>query len=1080
MTDPGRSARPVVGFISTWPVYQGATFDRHAPALMQGIASAAAEHDCDLLMAAGVISTQEGLRWRSVWPVPADDTDLIPVGPWNTDGLIVALDDLTHAQSEYVGDLQRSGFPIVFTAPEAPGICVVADNRGGIRTAVEHLIEHGHRDIGFIAGKQHRGGDSAERLEAFIESMTAAGLRADERLIAYGEHRRDGGYGAMTRILGDGASFSAIVASNDLSCIGAMDALAERGRRVPHDVAVIGFDDILDARSHDPALTTIRLPTFALGQQALVTVLQRISGAGGPDVVVAPTRLIVRRSCGCSLERTVRPRAEAVSTDPTGALVEAMASAAYAEANHATEDELRDECQRLLAAILEAAGPGTDPQALLLALTDVLESAEARGDDPHLWQSAVSALYRERVLLGRAAGPLDEAAILATADIARSTIAERAQRRTTSVLLEHMDTRSRLGLLTSQLLAAHEIPETTRILGEQLPGLGVRDLLACRFLDDGEDPGDVSEILLATGIEGAESGRTLLTREFPPTDLYPRDEPIGMLVLPLQMGAAARGFVAMTTSDLEVAAAIVVNLGAAIRSSELYAEATAGRRMAEDANRVKSRFLSTVGHELRTPLSVVIGLSDLVLREARQDEELPPSLLADLERLGESAAHLGQLISDVLDLASGETGRLRLRLASVDLSEALKEAVTVAAEMAEAGGLDFEARVPASGPSVRGDATRLRQIVLNLVSNAVKFTPSGQVTLELIESDGLVTVTVTDTGIGIPADDQTVIFSGFSGAPRIPVHGRSGLGIGLTIASDLVALHGGHLEVRSPIEAGHGSAFSFSLPVLDGTEPDTLGSGLGEDTATAALKSVRGDAPTIPNVLIVDDDPGLVDVHARLVVEAGARPLRASSGHEALEVLRAEPVDLVMLDLGMEDGDGHEVLRAMRDAPETRNTAVIIVTGQDLGEDDLAELDRGVIAIVSKGILGTTETRARIEAALAHRRLLGASARQVVRRAALYIDHHHVEPITREDVAREVAISSDYLTDCFRQELGVTPMTFLTRCRIRHARELLETSDEQVTTIALVVGFSDASHFTRTFRREVGVSPRAYRQAGRN
>ena len=174
--------------------------------------------------------------------------DFVPVGPWNTDGLIIIPDDFTNSQFEYVQDLSRAGFPVMLTTAERPGPLVAVDNAGGIQQAFDHLVQHGHRRIAFIAGKKGRGGDSAERLAAYRKALQEAGMQADERLIAFGEHRREDGRLAMQTILATGAPFTALLASNDLSGLGAMDVLRLSGRRIPEDVAVIGFDDILEAR----------------------------------------------------------------------------------------------------------------------------------------------------------------------------------------------------------------------------------------------------------------------------------------------------------------------------------------------------------------------------------------------------------------------------------------------------------------------------------------------------------------------------------------------------------------------------------------------------------------------------------------------------------------------------------------------------------------------------------------------------------------------------------------------------------------------------------------------------------------
>jgi transcriptional regulator GlxA family with amidase domain len=177
--------------------------------------------------------------------------------------------------------------------------------------------------------------------------------------------------------------------------------------------------------------------------------------------------------------------------------------------------------------------------------------------------------------------------------------------------------------------------------------------------------------------------------------------------------------------------------------------------------------------------------------------------------------------------------------------------------------------------------------------------------------------------------------------------------------------------------------------------------------------------------------------------------------------------------------DGFEVLEAMAADPAMRDIPVIVVTGRDLREDELDRLNGSVATILGKGVFTNQEIVGRIEAVLSSAPALGAATQLLVRRATAYIEAQYAEPIDRDDIARHVAITPDYLSDCFRQELGITPITFLTRYRIRRARELLETTDLMITEIAMATGFSAVSHFTRTFHREVGLSPRAYRRGRR-
>ncbi len=231
---------------------------------------------------------------------------------------------------------------------------------------------------------------------------------------------------------------------------------------------------------------------------------------------------------------------------------------------------------------------------------------------------------------------------------------------------------------------------------------------------------------------------------------------------------------------------------------------------------------------------------------------------------------------------------------------------------------------------------------------------------------------------------------------------------------------------------------------------------------------------------MVDDDPNTLDLHTRIIQSQapGRRVLRARSGKEALDILAQERVDLVLLDLMMPELDGFGVLEAMRARPETRDIPVIVITGQVLTEADMERLNRGVATVMSKGLFSLDETLAHLEAALARRRRLSREAQALVRKAMAYMHSHYTTSISRQDVAQYVGMSEDYLTHCFRQELGMSPIAYLNRYRVLQAQRLLRETDKDITTIALEVGFASSSYFSRIFKRHAGVSPLVYRRAG--
>ena len=229
---------------------------------------------------------------RPAWPVVSDDADFVPVGPWNTDGLLFISPLRVEQRRAYARQLQADGFPVVFVGTGDGTPAVVADSEMGFRHALAHLSAHGHRRVAYIAGDPLDPGDSLARLNSFRRLREGLGLDPDEALVEPGRHSERGGYEAMQPILARGRPFTAVLASNDSSALGAMRALAEAGLRVPEDVAVVGFDDTPEAAANVPPLATVRYPLFETGRKAVERLVDVILGTPGlPDTIAIPTRL---------------------------------------------------------------------------------------------------------------------------------------------------------------------------------------------------------------------------------------------------------------------------------------------------------------------------------------------------------------------------------------------------------------------------------------------------------------------------------------------------------------------------------------------------------------------------------------------------------------------------------------------------------------------------------------------------------------------------------------------------------------------------------------------------------------------
>jgi YesN/AraC family two-component response regulator len=235
----------------------------------------------------------------------------------------------------------------------------------------------------------------------------------------------------------------------------------------------------------------------------------------------------------------------------------------------------------------------------------------------------------------------------------------------------------------------------------------------------------------------------------------------------------------------------------------------------------------------------------------------------------------------------------------------------------------------------------------------------------------------------------------------------------------------------------------------------------------------------IRSILVVDDEPNTLEMQARIVQahSSSNRVLTAGNGREALEVMRRETVDLVLLDLQMPELDGFGVLEQMRGQESLRKIPVIVVTGKVLTETEMARLTQGVAAVLEKGMFSLDETVEHIRTALERKHRLSGEAQRLVRKSMAFIHEHYSEPLSRHEIAQHASIAEDYLTYCFRQELGTTPIKYLQRYRVNRARTLLRESEQSITEIARRVGFSDSSYFSRIFHRETGLSPEAYRRS---
>ena len=346
-----------------------------------------------------------------------------------------------------------------------------------------------------------------------------------------------------------------------------------------------------------------------------------------------------------------------------------------------------------------------------------------------------------------------------------------------------------------------------------------------------------------------------------------------------------------------------------------------------EADRNKDEFLATLAHELRNPLAPIRNSLHLLRLTTGKD----PTLERISEMMERQVDHMVRLVDDLLEVSRITRGKIELRKERIELAAAVRRAVETSSPLIEAGQHQLAISLPAEPLYVDGDPVRLAQVISNLLNNAAKYTnPAGQIWITVRREDNQASISVRDTGIGIPPEMQPRVFEMFSQGDRSASRSQGGLGIGLTLARSLVELHGGTIHVESPGK-DQGSEFVVRLPLSAAELPSV--DGPRPRSSSAVLPPAR--------VLVVDDNQDAASSLALLLECLGADVQVANSGAEALSAVEAYRPAVVLLDLGMPGMDGYEVARRIRARPELRNTVLIALSGWGQDQDRRRSRDAG-------------------------------------------------------------------------------------------------------------------------------------------
>jgi PAS domain S-box-containing protein len=380
--------------------------------------------------------------------------------------------------------------------------------------------------------------------------------------------------------------------------------------------------------------------------------------------------------------------------------------------------------------------------------------------------------------------------------------------------------------------------------------------------------------------------------------------------------------------ELDIAQELARRAALAADNAWLYRASQEARTAAEEANRAKDEFLATLSHELRTPLTPILGWT-VMLRGGRSD---PATLTRGLEVIERNVRAQAQLIEDLLDVSRIITGKLRVDLRPIDVAAVVEAGLEAVRPSAEAKDIRVAVEILAPRTRVLGDPDRLQQVVWNLASNAVKFTPKGgRMEVRLTQLDAHVELTVSDTGRGVSRDFLPYVFERFRQADSTSTRKFGGLGLGLAIVRHLVELHGGTVHAASP-GVDQGATFTVRLPLI-GTESDAVGTpGEPQTDAEAGARATRLAGV---RVAVVDDEDDMRDFLSTSLRSYGAEVTALSTAREALESLQRDVPHVLVSDIAMPGDDGFALIRRLRALPAERGGLLpaVALTAFAGGED---------------------------------------------------------------------------------------------------------------------------------------------------
>jgi signal transduction histidine kinase/DNA-binding LacI/PurR family transcriptional regulator len=851
----------------------------------------------------------------------------------SVDGLIINSILGNYISKEELGDFyaRYSLLPLVSIGKGAPNIAsVLVDATKGMKEALVHLIDnHGYRQIAFIRGPECHF-EAEVRYQTYTDVLVEYGLPLDPRLVAPGNFRHSAGVEAVRLLLDERkVSMQAIVAANDEMALGALEALTERGVHVPDAMAVVGFDDIENAKAITPSLTTVCQPLSEQAKKAVEILFSLWTDERPQAQVILPTKLAVRRSCGCLDSEVVQAAPGVVASTEERADTETLAECIWA----AMKESLKTyglnpdlEWGKTICEAFAAALNHHTPGVFLQCLDKMLRTTA--GERISVCHGLISALRRHSLPY------LSGERLHCAEDLwqqARVTIALATQQRQAHLRIQTMRQSDALQKIEEVLAVTFDTEMLMNVLAEGLPHLGIKSCYLSLYEDSnssGESAPEWCRLMLAynqTGRIGLEpGGRRFLSCDLVPEGLLPQDRLFDFVLQPLYFQKNPLGFILFEKGpqDGRIYEMLRAQLSSALQSALLVQQVkrhsseletaynTLQKQQAQLQQSQKMEAIGTlaggIAHDFNNLLSVIKGYTELLLEDCEQSDPRR----ADLERIANAGERAATLTSQLLAFSRKQIlqpHNLDLNEVLIEISAMLSRLIGEHIEVTNITGSDLG--------RIYADPAQIQQVLMNLVVNARDAMPhGGKLAIETANADldeeyvrshpaakqgAYVMMAISDTGTGMDEATQSRIFEPFfTTKPK-----DKGTGLGLSIVYGIVKQSNGFIRVNS--ELGKGTVFKIYFPRVR-----------GEIQGIKSDGSLEHDVSGSETVLIAEDEEAVRALACRILKEHGYKVLDAPSGMEALRLARdfAGMIDLVITDVVMPGMSGRILVSKMEAA----------------------------------------------------------------------------------------------------------------------------------------------------------------------